>query len=79
MTRTLYKCEKCKTYTLEEEECPKCKGMVKEPYPARFSMEWEKKYSKYRRAAKKKTEERKQKKKRKRKEIEYWQKQKINN
>ena len=51
MTRTLYKCEECKNYTLDEEKCPKCKGEVKEPYPARFSLDWEKKYSKYRRQA----------------------------
>ena len=51
MTRTLYKCKECKEYTLGAERCPKCNGKVEEPYPARFSMEWEKKYSKYRRQA----------------------------
>ena len=49
MTKSIYKCVDCKEYTLESSKCSKCGGKVVSPQPARFSLEKEKKYSKYRR------------------------------
>jgi len=43
----LKKCPKCKNYTLKE-LCPKCKEKTVSAHPLRFSLEKEKKYSKYR-------------------------------
>jgi H/ACA ribonucleoprotein complex subunit 3 len=42
----LRKCEKCGTYTLKEDACPRCGGAVKTPHPAKFSMD--DRYRKYR-------------------------------
>jgi len=49
MTKSIFFCAKCKTYTLNDKTCPNCKGRVVSPQPARFSIEKEKKYSIYRR------------------------------
>ena len=49
MTKSIFKCSKCNEYTLNSEICPVCGGKVVSPQPARFSLEKEKKYSKYRR------------------------------
>ncbi|MHA1707645.1 MAG: nucleolar RNA-binding Nop10p family protein [Candidatus Heimdallarchaeaceae archaeon] len=49
MTKSIFKCTKCKKYTLHSDICPSCGGVVVSPQPARFSLEKEKKYSKYRR------------------------------
>jgi len=49
MTKSIYQCVKCKEYTLNEERCPHCGSKTVSPQPARFSLEKEKKYSKYRR------------------------------
>jgi rRNA maturation protein Nop10 len=49
MTKSIFRCTKCKKYTLNSKECPVCGGKVISPQPARFSLEKEKKYSKYRR------------------------------
>ncbi|UCE10730.1 MAG: RNA-protein complex protein Nop10 [Candidatus Thorarchaeota archaeon] len=46
----LYKCIECNYYTLENNQCPKCGGSVKDPAPARFSPQ--DKYGEYRRKAK---------------------------
>ncbi|MHA1778182.1 MAG: nucleolar RNA-binding Nop10p family protein, partial [Candidatus Heimdallarchaeaceae archaeon] len=35
--------------TLDSEHCPSCGGNVVSPHPPRFSLEKERKYSKYRR------------------------------
>ena len=50
MTKSIFKCTKCNKYTLNNETCPVCGGKVVSPQPARFSLEKENKYSKYRRA-----------------------------
>jgi len=49
MTKSIFRCTKCKKYTLNSNECPTCGEKVISPQPARFSLEKEKKYSKYRR------------------------------
>lgn len=49
MTKSIFRCVECKKYTLESEKCPICDSTVISPQPARFSLEKEKKYSKYRR------------------------------
>jgi rRNA maturation protein Nop10 len=49
MTKSIFKCVDCKKYTLENAKCLSCGGKVISPQPARFSLEKEKKYSKYRR------------------------------
>ena len=49
MTKSIFFCDKCKIYTLNDKTCPICKGKVVSPQPARFSIEKEKKYSVYRR------------------------------
>ena len=46
MVWLLRKCEKCGTYTLHEDACPKCGGHVISPHPAKFSMD--DKYRRYR-------------------------------
>ncbi len=48
MTKSIFKCTKCRKYTLSE-TCPECGGKAVSPQPARFSLEKENKYSKYRR------------------------------
>jgi H/ACA ribonucleoprotein complex subunit 3 len=50
MVWLLRRCEKCKSYTLNQGECPHCGGNVRIPHPAKFSPE--DKYAKYRRAMK---------------------------
>jgi len=50
MVWLLRKCEACKRYTLNQEECPHCGGKVHIPHPAKFSPE--DRYAKYRRAMK---------------------------
>lgn len=47
--KTLYKCTNCGEYTLKHDVCPYCGGKTYTPHPARFSIEKEQKYSKYRR------------------------------
>ena len=47
--KTLYKCANCGEYTLKPNLCPHCGGKTYTPHPARFSIEKEQKYSKYRR------------------------------
>lgn len=47
----LRKCPKCNKYTLKD-DCASCKVKTISPHPFRFSIEKEKKYSKYRRKAK---------------------------
>jgi len=49
MTKSIYRCVECKEYSLEEQICPHCGNKTVSPQPARFSLEKEKKYSKYRR------------------------------
>lgn len=49
MTKSIFRCEKCKKYTLDPKMCPDCQGKTLSSKPARFSLEKEKKYSKYRR------------------------------
>ncbi|NPD87118.1 MAG: ribosome biogenesis protein [Asgard group archaeon] len=49
MTKSILRCAECKKYTLESTECSVCGGRVISPQPARFSLEKERKYSKYRR------------------------------
>lgn len=39
MVWLLRKCEKCGRYTLNQETCPACGGLVKTPHPAKFSMD----------------------------------------
>jgi len=46
MVWLLRKCERCGSYTLREDVCPKCGGPVKSPHPAKFSMD--DKYRRYR-------------------------------
>jgi len=41
------KCPNCKTYTMRE-VCPKCGAKTINAHPLKFSLEKEKKYSKYR-------------------------------
>ncbi|MHA1936038.1 MAG: RNA-protein complex protein Nop10 [Candidatus Thorarchaeota archaeon] len=48
----LLKCTDCGKYTLNERECPKCGGRVKDPKPPRYSPQ--DKYGAYRRKAKRK-------------------------
>ena len=48
----LLKCTDCGKYTLNERECPKCGGHVKDPKPPRYSPQ--DKYGAYRRKAKRK-------------------------
>ena len=48
MVWLLRKCEKCKEYTLRQDECPNCGGKVHVPHPAKFSPH--DKYVKYRQA-----------------------------
>jgi H/ACA ribonucleoprotein complex subunit 3 len=55
MVWLLRKCEKCGSYTLKKNTCPRCGGIVHIPHPAKFSPE--DKYLKYRLALKKKQEE----------------------
>jgi H/ACA ribonucleoprotein complex subunit 3 len=50
MVWLLRKCEECRRYTLNQEECPYCGGNVHIPHPAKFSPE--DRYAKYRRAMK---------------------------
>lgn len=49
MTKSIFRCVACKRYTLDPEQCPICGKNVISPQPPRFSLEKEKKYSKYRR------------------------------
>lgn len=49
MTKSIFYCNHCERYTLETQRCPKCGGEVVSPQPPRFSLEKERKYSKYRR------------------------------
>ncbi len=46
MVWLLRQCTKCGKYTLKQEECPHCGGTVKNPHPAKFSMD--DRYQKYR-------------------------------
>jgi H/ACA ribonucleoprotein complex subunit 3 len=46
MVWLLRRCERCGTYTLKKDNCPKCGGSVKSPHPAKFSMD--DKYRRYR-------------------------------
>ncbi|RDE15137.1 MAG: ribosome biogenesis protein [Candidatus Thorarchaeota archaeon] len=46
----LFKCARCGKYTLHDDACPICGGHVKDPQPARFSVQ--DKYGEYRRRAK---------------------------
>ena len=46
----LFKCPKCKEYTLSQKQCPKCEGPVMDPKPAKYSPQ--DKYGVYRRKAK---------------------------
>ncbi|MHA1665051.1 MAG: RNA-protein complex protein Nop10 [Candidatus Njordarchaeales archaeon] len=47
MPKKLYKCLKCGEYTLHDDFCPKCGGIVSIAHPPRFSPV--DKYGKYRR------------------------------
>ena len=49
MTKSIFKCGKSQKYTLQDGNCPFCGGKTVSPQPARFSLEKEKKFSKYRR------------------------------
>ncbi|MHA1952360.1 MAG: nucleolar RNA-binding Nop10p family protein [Candidatus Heimdallarchaeaceae archaeon] len=49
MTKSILRCIECKKYTLGSTKCSACGGRVVSPQPARFSLEKESKYSKYRR------------------------------
>jgi len=42
----LRRCEKCDRYTLKQDACPVCGGLVKMPHPAKFSLD--DRYRKYR-------------------------------
>ncbi|NHJ87502.1 MAG: ribosome biogenesis protein [Asgard group archaeon] len=53
---SLHKCTKCGVYTLKE-VCPKCNGKAIPPAPAKFSIEHERKYGKYRRELMKRSKE----------------------
>ena len=46
MVWLLRKCDKCGSYTLKDDHCPRCGGSVKAPHPAKFSMD--DKYRRYR-------------------------------
>jgi len=48
------KCPSCKTYTLKD-FCPECEEKTISAHPRQFSLEKEKKYSKYRKLYKSKT------------------------
>jgi len=50
MVWLLRKCVECEQYTLNQENCPYCRGKLRVPHPAKFSPE--DKYAKYRRAMK---------------------------
>ncbi len=43
----LRKCLKCRRYTMKE-RCPLCKSKTVTAHPPKFSLEWEKKFGKYR-------------------------------
>ncbi|MFX1491206.1 MAG: RNA-protein complex protein Nop10 [Promethearchaeota archaeon] len=45
------KCRRCNTYTMNTQQCPDCRGAVKNAHPARFSIE--DRYGSYRRVMKK--------------------------
>lgn len=45
--KTLFRCVQCNNYGLRKENCNKCGGEMKNPYPARFSLEKEKKFRKF--------------------------------
>jgi len=51
MVWLLRKCEKCRRYTLKEEQCSYCSGKVRIPHPPKFSPD--DKYLRYRMALKK--------------------------
>ncbi len=55
MVWLLRKCDDCKRYTLNKQQCPYCGGEVHIPHPAKFSPE--DKYAKYRRALKRADQE----------------------
>lgn len=44
------KCRECGSYTLSDDRCPRCKGTLKNPHPAKFSPD--DKYSRFRLALK---------------------------
>ncbi|UCH70523.1 MAG: RNA-protein complex protein Nop10 [Candidatus Bathyarchaeota archaeon] len=46
MVWLLRKCEKCEEYTLDQNQCPYCRGKVRIPHPPKFSPD--DKYVKYR-------------------------------
>ncbi|MFV2014126.1 MAG: nucleolar RNA-binding Nop10p family protein [Candidatus Heimdallarchaeota archaeon] len=45
--KTLFRCVQCHHYGLQKQNCPKCDAGMLNPYPARFSLEKEKKYRKF--------------------------------
>ena len=45
MVWLLRKCSKCEKYTLNQETCPSCGGVVQTPHPAKFSID--DRYQKY--------------------------------
>ena len=49
MTKSIYRCISCKEYSLNDQTCPHCGERTVSPQPARFSLDKEQKYSKYRR------------------------------
>lgn len=49
MTKSIFKCVECNKYTLDTEKCPSCGGKTISPKPAKFSIEREEKYSRFRR------------------------------
>ncbi|MBT0159280.1 RNA-protein complex protein Nop10 [Candidatus Bathyarchaeota archaeon A05DMB-2] len=51
MVQLLRKCQKCGSYTLRTDRCPRCDGTVRTPHPPKFSPD--DKYLKYRMALKK--------------------------
>ncbi|MFW9792724.1 MAG: RNA-protein complex protein Nop10 [Candidatus Thorarchaeota archaeon] len=50
----LFKCNNCGEYTLNQKECPKCKGPVSTPKPPKYSPQ--DKFGDYRRKAKRKAQ-----------------------
>lgn len=48
------KCRDCGGYTLSEAQCPRCKGTLRNPHPAKFSPD--DKYSRFRLALRLKAE-----------------------
>ena len=42
--KTLYRCNDCSKYWLKQNSCRECNGELSHPYPARFSLEKEKKF-----------------------------------